>query len=121
LASAISPEIQALQQQFGEGPRLVSGRPVGLCEPVPVAQAGAANRGNGSLAPDAAYQPAVDAPGQGPTLPPQTGDMLQRACRENITGFERAYTVTFYAACVALLLGLLLPGWPAKWAGRQSR
>ncbi len=120
LAGAVSPEIQALQQQFGEGPRPVSGRPVGLCEPVPVAQAGATHRGNGSLAPDVAYQSAADAPGQGSTLPPQTGNMLQRACRENITGFERAYTVTFYAACVALLLGLLLPGWPARWAGRQG-
>jgi NhaP-type Na+/H+ and K+/H+ antiporter len=46
--------------------------------------------------------------------------MLERACRENIAGFERAYQVTFYAAFVALLLGLLLPGWPFKWAGRQA-
>ena len=47
------------------------------------------------------------------------GGMLERACRENIAGFERAYTVTFYLAFVALLLGLMLPDWPAKWgAGR---
>ena len=46
--------------------------------------------------------------------------MIQRACQENIAGFERAYTVTFYAAFIALLLGLMLPGWPMKWAGRQA-
>jgi hypothetical protein len=47
------------------------------------------------------------------------GSLLERACRENVAGFERAYTVTFYLALVALLLGMLLPGWPARWAGRQ--
>jgi len=120
LASAISPEAQALQNQLSEGPRPASGRVAGLCESVPVAWAGAAHAGNGSQFSDAANGPAADTQGQGPTQPPQMGDRLQRACRENITGFERAYTVTFYAAFVALLLGLLLPGWPAKWAGRQA-
>ncbi len=45
---------------------------------------------------------------------------MQRACQENIAGFELAYKVTFYAAIVALVLGLLLPGWPGKWAGREE-
>jgi hypothetical protein len=39
--------------------------------------------------------------------------------RVGIAGFERAYTVTFYAAILALVLGLLLPGWPGKWVGRK--
>jgi hypothetical protein len=79
--------------------------------------------GNGSLAPNMALSNAANEPAmqrQGPTDPPQTGDMLQRACRENVTGFERAYTLTFYLAFVALLLGMMLPGWPAKWVGRQT-
>jgi MFS family permease len=118
LASAISPEIQALQQQFSQGPRPGNGQPAGICEPVPVAWVGATGAGRGSSFSNVATEPSVQK--QGPTLPPQIGDMVQRACRENIAGFERAYTVTFYAAFVALLLGLLLPGWPAKWAGRQA-
>jgi hypothetical protein len=28
--------------------------------------------------------------------------------------------VTFYAAIIALVLGLMLPGWPLKWAGRRA-
>jgi hypothetical protein len=46
--------------------------------------------------------------------------LLNRACKENIDGFERAYQVTFYAASMALVLGLMLPGWPGRWAGRQE-
>jgi len=45
---------------------------------------------------------------------------LQQACAENMKGFEAAYLITFYASIVALLLGLFLPGWPGKWAGRGS-
>ena len=46
--------------------------------------------------------------------------LVARACAESVQGFERAYTVTFYAALMALGLGLLLPGWPLKWAGRRA-
>jgi len=105
LASAISPEVQALQDQLSEVPRPANGRIAGLCEAAPA-----------TWPVDVAY--ASSAQGQGPVSP--TGDMLQHACRENIAGFERAYTVTFYAALVAVLLGLWLPGWPAKWGGRQA-
>ncbi|MFN8498091.1 MAG: MDR family MFS transporter [Anaerolineae bacterium] len=34
-------------------------------------------------------------------------------------GFERAYTVTFFFALAALIIGAFLPGWPLKWAGRR--
>lgn len=43
---------------------------------------------------------------------------VARACAENLQGFEEAYRFTFYAACVALVLGAFLPGWPFGWAGR---
>ena len=45
---------------------------------------------------------------------------IQQACDENIIGFESAYLLTFWVAAVAVLLGLLLPGWPAPWAGRAG-
>jgi DHA2 family multidrug resistance protein len=45
---------------------------------------------------------------------------LQRACDESIHGFEAAYWITFYASVGALLIGVFLPGWPAKWGGRGS-
>ena len=45
---------------------------------------------------------------------------LQRACDESMRGFEATYLITFYASLGALLLGLFLPGWPAKWGGRGS-
>ena len=32
-----------------------------------------------------------------------------------LQGLERAYTITFYAALAALLMGMLLPGWPRPW------
>lgn len=45
---------------------------------------------------------------------------VDRACQEQVLGFEKTYKFTFYAAIVALILGLFLPGWPLKWAGRRS-
>jgi DHA2 family multidrug resistance protein len=118
LASAVSPQVQALQNQFSEAPRPVNSRIPGLCEPAPVAQARVVRAGTESPLSATAYELTIR--GQDPTDPPQVGGLLERACRENIAGFERAYTVTFYLAFVALLLGLMLPGWPAKWAGRQT-
>lgn len=44
----------------------------------------------------------------------------QTACDESIAGFSRAYTLTFYAALIALALGTMLPGWPGEWGGRIS-
>ncbi len=46
--------------------------------------------------------------------------LLQRACAENISGFDRAYTVTFFAALLAVLGSIALPGWPGKWEGRKD-
>ena len=48
------------------------------------------------------------------------GALIEQACLENVAGFERAYRVTFFASIVALILGLMLPGWPLAWAGRRA-
>jgi len=70
-----------------------------------------------SSASAASAQPAPQASAP-PSVPP--ANLLARACAENISGFERAYKITFFAATLALLFGLLLPGWPAKWVGRGA-
>lgn len=45
---------------------------------------------------------------------------IQTACSEYVSGFERTYNLTFYAALVAMIIGAFLPGWPLKWAGRGA-
>ncbi|HVP21749.1 MAG TPA: DHA2 family efflux MFS transporter permease subunit [Anaerolineaceae bacterium] len=104
LASTLSPQISALQQQFQNAPRPTGTAPVAICTAQPVALI---NTNGASAA----------APFQ---IPGGAQQLLDEACKENIAGFERAYTVTFYAAFVALFLGLLLPGWPFKFAGRRA-
>ena len=108
LASALSPDVQSLQRQSAEGQstqeQSAQGQAAGICEAVAL---NGPSRGG--------TQPALSDQGQQPPTA-----LLERACEENITGFERAYKVTFYAALVALALGMLLPGWPGKWAGRQD-
>ena len=93
LTSALSPETVASQQQAAGGQRASL---TGLCE-------SAAQKSAPGLA---AVQPVA---GQ-----------ARRACDEYILGFERSYRLTFYASFVALVLGLVLPGWPQKWAGRGA-
>jgi DHA2 family multidrug resistance protein len=125
LASAISPEVRAMQEQFGERQQPSNGRFAGLCEPAATAPFARAAAGKGSAqgaAKIASLKGGVFAPviqTQEPPAPPPAG-LLERACEENIAGFERSYRLTFYAAFVALLLGLMLPGWPAKWSGRGA-
>ena len=55
-----------------------------------------------------------------PAQQPNVGALIEQACLENVAGFERAYRVTFFASIVALILGLMLPGWPFAWAGRRA-
>jgi EmrB/QacA subfamily drug resistance transporter len=100
LASAITPDVKALQNQFSQQVQSTPSDPVGICEPP--AQLSIVVTGGQA---------------QGPS-PAQLRSEMQRACQENISGFERAYKVTFFAAFAALALGLLLPGWPGKWEGR---
>ncbi len=98
LASTLSPQIADLQQQILDIPPQVGAPPFGVCE-----------------APSGA--PVVTASVQ---LPPNARQLLGQACVETVNGFEQAYKVTFFASVAALVLGLMLPGWPGKWAGRRA-
>lgn len=60
-----------------------------------------------------------EAAAAGPVAP-WSQQELRVACDESVAGFSHAYTLTFYAALIALGLGSLLPGWPGEWAGRTS-
>lgn len=95
LVSTLSPQIAALQQQFLNTPVAASTAPVAICDP----------QSTGTIAAN---------------LPPSSNELLTQACQQNIAGFEKAYTITFYAAIAALVMGILLPGWPFKWAGRRG-
>jgi EmrB/QacA subfamily drug resistance transporter len=105
LASTLSPQISNLQQQFLNAPPQPGVAPLAICQPV-----------TGKLAASGLVNSA-DPPSR---IPPQVMPLLGQACRENITGFEHAYRITFFAAILAFLIGLLLPGWPFKWAGRRA-
>lgn len=125
LASAISPEIQsvmasqeaqAVQGQnsqignAGADPSVSrSAAPMAICtasSQAPLAEVGFAMSGAGL--PDGPLNQGFD-PG-----------LLKQACAENIAGFDRAYTVTFFAALLAVLFSIALPGWPGKWEGRKD-
>jgi EmrB/QacA subfamily drug resistance transporter len=118
LASTVSPEVRQLQKAFSEAPR-PSGAPThvaGICEPVRLASLPYGQGGAGAvglIASDGATRPA-------PALPPNISALLAKACQENVAGFEKAYTLTFIAAFLALILGAMLPGWPRKWGGRRA-
>lgn len=118
LASTISPEVQAMQDQYSQGQTAESGAAFGICEPVPGTFTGMASTGRAPSLSGPTLE--LTAQRQDPGLPPGMSALLNRACKENIDGFERAYQVTFYAASMALVLGLMLPGWPGRWAGRQE-
>ena len=102
LASTLSPQVAVLQQQFFDVAPQPGVRPIALCNP-------ASNTAASSAAAIGAMQ-----------LPPNASQLMDEACQESVAGFEQAYTVTFYAAIAALVLGLMLPGWPLKWAGRRA-
>jgi MFS family permease len=114
LASTLSPEVRALQDQF-QGQATVS---VGLCETTPAL--GQGSDPAASVDSRFASLPRVEAPRQAPATGVQSSGIVQQACRENIAGFERAYQLTFFLSVAALVLGLMLPGWPGKWLGRQA-
>ena len=104
LASTLSPQISALQQQFLNAPPQKGVAPLAICQPAAGISATAGTTSG-------------DPP---PLIPPQVASLLGEACRENIAGFEQAYRITFFVAILAFLIGLLLPGWPFKWAGRRA-
>jgi EmrB/QacA subfamily drug resistance transporter len=98
LASTLSPQVVALQQQILDLPPQVGAAPFGVCA-APTS--------------DPQAKPSVQ-------LPSNARDLLGQACVETVGGFEQAYKVTFFASIVAVILGLMLPGWPGKWAGRRA-
>lgn len=104
LASTVSPQVQTLQQQFTDLPRPVGAAPAAICDTPNSGVASAFGSAAGGVS----------------TIPSNAAGMIAEVCNENVQGFERAYTVTFYAALAALALGLMLPGWPFKWAGRRA-
>jgi DHA2 family multidrug resistance protein len=104
LASTLSPQISAWQQQLLDMPRQPGISPVALCQ-----------TNSGELTSGSSASSSLTA-----QYPPDATQLIDRACSENIAGFEKTYKLTFYVAFVALVLGLMLPGWPAKWAGRRA-
>ena len=105
LASTLSPQISALQQQFLNAPPQTGVPPLAICQPAA-----------GKTVAARLVKPA-DPPAN---IPAQVAPLLSVACQENVAGFEQAYRITFFAAILAFLIGLLLPGWPFKWAGRRA-
>jgi EmrB/QacA subfamily drug resistance transporter len=105
LAGTLSPKISALQQQFLNAPPQAGAAPLAICQPTGGAKV-ALNLQAGDL-------PAA-------SVPAQVAALLGQACQENIAGFEQAYRITFFAAILAFLIGLMLPGWPFKWGGRRA-
>ncbi len=108
LASSLSPQVTALQQQFQNALPQKGDPRVAICSPTQ-----ALNPASSQVVAVRSTQLQAPGPGGGSQL-------LNEVCQENVAGFEKTYTVTFYAAIVALLLGVLLPGWPFKWGGRRA-
>lgn len=89
LASTLSPQVRAFQTQMRDVPQVGTNVQIGICQPLP------------------------------PQIPEAIAGLMRQACAESIAGFERAYTVTFFFALAALIIGAFLPGWPLKWGGRR--
>ena len=111
LASALSPEVRAQGEAAQQ--RTERTAAFGLCETPGVATAD-------NIPPAAAAQLASLPPANQAAAKGEIRAGLQKACDENLIGFERTYLFTFFASLVALLISLFLPGWPARWAGRAA-
>jgi DHA2 family multidrug resistance protein len=102
LASALSPQVKDLQQQFQghASSQAAQGQHFGLCETpgVPVDQ--------------------NVPPGVSVAVQPQVQHQIQSACQEYLGGFDRTYRLTFFFSLLAIVVGAFMPGWPFKWAGR---
>jgi len=111
LTSTLSPDVKAQQEPMQTA--AVSTTRFGICETPGVNPAD-------NLPPGTAASLAMLTPDAAQAAKTQILAGLQRSCEENMRGFEAAYRITFYASIGALILGLFLPGWPAKWGGRGS-
>jgi EmrB/QacA subfamily drug resistance transporter len=124
LASTLSPEVKAVQNQFLEQ-RATAGMAAapGAADPPAASSQEFAGLCANSKGPESfggvkVASLTIPSAARSTNLP--YSSIIDQACQENIAGFERAYLVTFYAAGVALLLAAFLPGWPGKWVGRQG-
>jgi EmrB/QacA subfamily drug resistance transporter len=109
LATALSAPVQQFQAQVPAAAQATGAKPFALCEINSPADLGL------PAGPGAGGPPA----GAGPS-PQQLVQLAQRACDDYLSGFDNAYTLTFYFSLLALVLGSLLPGWPGKWSGRSA-
>jgi DHA2 family multidrug resistance protein len=102
LASALSPQVKDLQQQFQAqaSSQVAIGQHFGLCETPGVPA-------------DQNVPPRVPV-----AVQPQVQQQIPAACREYLGGFDRTYRLTFYFALLAIVIGAFMPGWPFRWAGR---
>jgi hypothetical protein len=104
LASALSPQVKQLQNQFQEGASQQAAvtQSFGLCETPGVSA-------------DQNVPPGVPSVARA-----QAKQAIDQACVEYLSGFDRAYKLTFYVALAAIAIGLFMPGWPRAWAGRTA-
>jgi len=111
LVSFLSPSAQAAQQklQVAASP----GTRFGVCETPGVSPT--ENLPPGAVASLATLPPSAEGEARAKIL-----SDLSAACQQTIQGFEAAYRITFFASLGALILAALLPGWPGKWAGRET-
>ena len=112
LTSTLSADVKAQQDQAQET-LTVSTTRFGICETPGV-------KPEDNLPPGAAASLTALSASTAQAAKTKILSGLQRACDESMRGFEATYLITFYASLGALLLGLFLPGWPAKWSGRGS-
>lgn len=112
LTSTLSAEVKAQQNQAQET-LVASTKRFGVCETPGI-------KTEDNLPPGTANSLAALSPASAVAARLKILAGLQRACDESMQGFEATYLITFYASVGALLLGVFLPGWPAKWGGRGS-
>jgi EmrB/QacA subfamily drug resistance transporter len=112
LTSTLSADVKAQQDQ-AQITTAVSTARFGVCETPGI-------KPQDNLPPGAAIKLAGLPPSSIQAAKAKILTDMQRACDQNMQGFELTYRITFYASIGALVLGIFLPGWPAKWGGRGS-
>jgi DHA2 family multidrug resistance protein len=112
LTSSLSAEVKAQQDQAQQSLPISTAR-FGACETPGV-------RPEDNLPPGTSVSLATLSPQAAAAARAKILAGLQRACDESMKGFQDSYRLTFYASIGALLLAVLLPGWPGKWGGRGS-
>jgi EmrB/QacA subfamily drug resistance transporter len=113
LASSLSAEVKAQQAQAQAQESVAARAPFGICETPGVAP-------EDNIPADALKQLNELPVDMATAAKTKIRAQLQQACAENVQGFESAYLLTFWVACVAIVAGFFLPGWPGPWGGRSE-